>query len=181
MLQTPLNVEVITRELEKQIVRAQKMGIRLTHLDSHQGVGYHPELTGIFTSLSNKYGLPLAFLRESSSSWDSLPWMKSEWVATAKSTAGQLEASGMTLLDSITDLSLSTDNHVDRIKELIASLSAGLHMINVHAAKETPELKAITTDWKGYVRDYEAWTGIDVMVALSASNIKLVGWETLKS
>ncbi len=180
LLPTPLNVEAITREFEKQIVRAQKMGIRVTHLDSHQGISYHPELTGIFTSMANKHRLPLAFLRDSSSSWDSLPWIKPEWVATAKSNARQMEISGMTLLDSITDLTLSTDDHVVRIKELIASLPAGLHMITVHAAKETPELKAITTDWKGYVRDYEAWTSVDLMVALTASNIKLTDWKALK-
>jgi predicted glycoside hydrolase/deacetylase ChbG (UPF0249 family) len=180
-LPTPLNLEDITREFEKQIVRVQKMGIPLTHLDAHQGIGYHPELTGVFISLANKYGLPLAFLRESSPSWDSLPWMKPEWVATAKSTAGQMEASGITLLDSITDLTLSKDDHVDRIKEFIASLPAGLHMINVHAAKETPELTAITSEWKSYVRDYDAWTSIDLMVALAASNVKKVGWGVLKS
>ena len=119
LLPIPLNVEVITRELEKQIVRAQKMGIRLTHLDAHQAISYHPELTGIFTSLANKYELPLAFLRESSQSWNSIYWMKPEWIASAKSAASQMEASGAVLLDSITDLALSPDNHVTRIKELI--------------------------------------------------------------
>lgn len=173
---------IAIKELEAQILRAQSMGVRLTHIDSHQGISFDPRWTPLVIQLAQKYQLPLVFLRPLEEAWKTTSGIQSGWISDGLKEANQLEQQGYPLLDSITDLTLTPlSSRFNAIQQYIKSLSAGVHLLKIHAAISTPEIKAMTLDWAGYVADYSAWIREDLKSTIQNSGIKTIGWAPIKA
>ncbi len=58
------NLRAVEAELRLQIDTALRAGIDITHLDSHMGTVWHPEMLALFTQLGEDYRLPVIITRD---------------------------------------------------------------------------------------------------------------------
>jgi chitin disaccharide deacetylase len=181
-LPSSLDQTVLAQEFDAQMNRALKMGVKLTHLDSHQSIAFNPRFTDLFYQFAKKYQLPLVFLRPDPAQWDDSSWMNSGWITEGLNFASQFEQAGLPLLDSITDLSPApSGSRMSDVQKLITQLPSGLHLIRIHAANRTPEIEAMTPDWEGYVADLNAWIGSDLKSFIQKAGVKTIGWAPIKA
>ncbi len=181
-LSSNIDPAILAQEFDAQIQRAVNMGVRLTHLDSHQSAAFDPRFTALFDQFSKKYTLPLVFLRPVPEQWNNSPWMSADWIGEGMNFANQFEQAGLPLLDSLTDLTLTpSSTRAAQVDQYLTQLSAGVHLIRIHAASETPEIKAMTPDWAGYVADLAAWTRSELASFISNSGVKTIGWAPIKA
>ena len=81
-----------------------------------------------------------------------------------------LEAQGVPLLDGIYEFPLDLpEGRLDLLR----------HVIN-HAAMDTPELRAITSDWRGRVADYQCFTSQAARDIIKESGVQLIGYRALR-
>ena len=67
-----------------------------------------------------------------------------------------MEEQGFPLFDHVRLMPLDQpDNRVEQIMDTIESLPAGLTYFIIHPAQDTPELRAITPDWKARAADFQ--------------------------
>ncbi len=181
-LPSTIDQTILGREFDAQINRALHMGVKLTHLDSHQSIAFDPRFTDLFSQFAKKYQLPLVFLRPDPSQWDSSTWMNAGWIIEGLNFATQFEQAGVPLLDSITDLTLSSPlSRVSDVKNFITQLPSGLHLIRIHAANHTPEIEAMTPDWAGYFADLNAWISADLKSFIEKAGVKTIGWAPIQA
>ena len=181
-LPSSLDETILSQEFEAQVNRALNMGVRLTHLDSHQSFAFNPRFTNLMSQVARKYQLPLVFLRPDPGQWNKSSWLNPSWITDGLNSAAQFEQAGLPMLDSITDLSLSpSSSRVSDIEKYITQLPSGLHLIRIHAARYTPEIKAMTPDWAGYVADLSAWTQSYLKSFIEKSGVKTIGWAPIKA
>jgi len=86
------------------------------------------------------------------------------------------------LLDSIVDLtSTDPDARLALTKQALNNLGVGVHLITLRAAKDTPELRTLTPDWKMYVADYQTWTSQELAMYFKASDIQVTQWKGIQA
>lgn len=181
-LPSSIDQTILAREFDAQANRALNMGVRLTHLDSHQSIAFDPRFTDLFSQFSRKYQLPLVFLRPDPAQWESSSWMNASWKAEGLNFATQFEQAGLPLLDSITDLTSSGPiSRMTDVKDAITQLPPGLHLIRLHAGIHTPELEAMTPDWAGYAADLNAWISTDLKAFIEKAGVKNIGWAPIQA
>jgi hypothetical protein len=71
-------------------------------------------------------------------------------------------------------------DRVQQVKRVLAELEAGITYLIIHPAKDTPELRAITGDWRGRVADYEVFASAELAGYFKESGVHVVGWRVLR-
>lgn len=176
------NFQPVAQELLAQVIRAQGMGIRVTHLSIRQQHLLISAFLPSYLEAAQSVRLPLAFLRPDEIQWSAIPGISAEWVKAGMGASTQLDQQGAPLLDSIVDLSATApDERLALTKQALDNLGAGVHLITLRAAKDTPELRALTPDWKSYVADYQTWTSQELATHLRASGIQVIHWKALQA
>jgi hypothetical protein len=174
--------QVIAQEFKAQIQRAQGMGVRLTHLAMHQQFALDPAFLPSYLQAAQEARLPLLFLRPDETLWKALPAISAEWISAGMNASMQLAQQGAYLLDSIVDLtSTAPEARSELTRQAIDRLQAGVHLINLRAARDTPELRALTPDWQGYVADYQTWTSQELATHLRASGVQVIPWKAIQA
>ncbi len=174
------SAQAIETELMAQVRRAQGMGVHLTHLAVHQQYLLSPTFLSSYLTAAQSARLPLAFLRPDEAQWNALPGISADWLSTGMQASTQLEQQGAPLLDSIIDLSSTEpEARLAHTKQVLDNLGAGVHLITLHAAKDTPELRALTPDWNKYVADYQTWTSHELATHLKGSGIQVTHWKAI--
>jgi predicted glycoside hydrolase/deacetylase ChbG (UPF0249 family) len=170
----------VVRELESQVLRALQAGIIPTHIDTHMGSVAHPKFMGIYLQLAAKYRLPAMMFRMDEAGWRATG-MDAEMAKAAAALAGQLEAAGMPLLDGMGSMPLDTDeNRLERTKQALSNLRPGITHFIIHPAKDTPELRAITPDWRCRVADYQDFMNEDLRKHIQQIGVHVIGYRALK-
>lgn len=167
-------------ELQAQVARALDAGLDVTHVDTHMGAVANPRFIPAYVQLAMQYSLPLMILRLDETGWREMG-MGSETAVFAAQFVRQLEAQGMLLLDRLVGLPL--DQPEDRValaKETFDSLLPGLTQFIIHPARDTPELRAITPDWRGRVADYRAFTSKELRDYVRGSGVQVIGYRVLR-
>lgn len=173
--------EAAFAELDAQVSRALAEGMDLTHIDTHMGTVAHPQLIPAYIQLATQYGLPPMIPRLTP---EELMAQSHADQATAEMVAGMfasLEEMGMPLLDGIYGMPL--DDPTDRLEKVKAALQAlrpGLTHFIIHPAKDTPELRSITTSWDCRVADYETFTSDTMRDYIRNEGIQVIGYRALK-
>jgi hypothetical protein len=168
-----INAQDVEREMRAQVERALAMGVRPTHLDSHQ---YRLFVNGkdIFEAalrVAHDYKLPLL--------------IPAEWVNEypyLKSSAGP----GDILMDHVVSIEPTVppagwrDFYVTALK----NLQPGVTEFIVHLAYDNDEMRAMTRErdswgaaWRQ--RDFDFFTSAEFRKLLAEENIKLVTWREL--
>jgi hypothetical protein len=107
--------------------------------------------------------------------------LDAEMAAFAAQFVEGLEAQGLPLLDHLTSLPLE-ENPGDRIavaKREIDALPAGISHLLFHPAQDSPELRAITPNWRSRVADYEAFSTEEMRRYICDAGVQVIGYRAL--
>lgn len=168
-----LKPEEAEREIRAQIERANALGIRPTHLDSHMGSLFStPELFSVFVKVAHDYHLPFLAVR----------------VTDERSKLLSLLSDKDIILDSLVMASpaVHSAEWKDFYLSAVKNLKPGLTEMIVHLGHDDAELQAVTFDHPDYgsawrQRDYDFVTSPEFKKALEENHVILIKWKDLKN
>ncbi|RPI80059.1 MAG: ChbG/HpnK family deacetylase [Chloroflexi bacterium] len=167
-------------ELQAQIERALAVGIDVTHIDTHMGTVVHPKFIQAYGMLAIMYRLPPLAARLDEAGHIALG-MDQETAASASAMISQLEEAGIPLHDGISWVDLQiTEDRPGHYRKLFEDLPAGLSRIYFHPAKDTPETRAISKDWKSRVEDYQIFMDQELCAFIRQLGIHIIGYRPLR-
>ena len=166
----PKDVEV---ELRAQIDRALAMGVRPTHLDSHQYrlIETNKELFEVFVRLAHEYRLPFFVTRG--------------WFAQHPYLQASLGPNDVVIDHTVTiEPSVTAENWGNFYSAALRNLQPGVTEFVIHVAYDNDEMKAATREratwgaaWRQ--RDFDYFTSNEFKVLLEQLHIKLVTWRQI--
>jgi hypothetical protein len=107
--------------------------------------------------------------------------LEPEFAKTAVSLIQQLEGSGLPLLDALGGMTLdSEENRLERTLQAFSDLQPGITHFIIHPSKDTPELRAITPDWRCRVADYQNFLQDEIRQHLRKIGVQVIGYQALK-
>lgn len=172
--------EAVRREIEAQVERALMEGIDATHLDTHMGTVFHPQFLGSYVGIALQHGLPPLLLRKNQAELQAMG-VDAETAALFADQLRMFEAQGVPLIDNLFAMPLDQpQDRVAQVMRLVETLQVGITYLIIHAAQDTPELRAITPDWPSRVADYETFTNESVRQSFHSSGIQVLGWRVLR-
>jgi len=176
------DIQQVVTELQAQIDQARKMGLKPTHLDSHVGTLYYNE--DYFKAACNlvlENDIPfMAFAYNDQTKKIGarrVPYYTPE-------VAEKLEAAGFPLLDAFLEgknlVAKTYDQTFLNFREAIRNLRPGVSYMLVYMGIESPELKAITSQYDIGVQQYRIFTSPEMARLLEEEGIHLLNWRDLK-
>lgn len=167
-------------ELEAQLRRAVDFGICLTHIDTHMGAVIHPKFLQAYINLALQHRLPLMILRMDEAALRGMG-LDETTARLGAQMIGQLESIGFPLLDAIYQMPLDQPDHrLEIAKSAFDALRPGITHFVVHPAVDTPELRAITPDWRGRVADYQTYLREDLRDYLHQTGVQVIGYRKIR-
>jgi predicted glycoside hydrolase/deacetylase ChbG (UPF0249 family) len=170
---TKINPREVELELRAQIDRALAMGIRPTHLDSHQYRLYEngKELFEVVLRLAHDYKLPVFVARD--------------WFADRPYLESSLTPADLVLDHTVTiPPNILPDEWAEFYKTALINLRPGVTEFVIHLAFADDEMKAATRErdtwgaaWRQ--RDFDFFTSPAFRQLLQEQNIKLITWREL--
>ena len=168
-------------ELRSQIETALAAGLRITHIDSHMGTLFHPQLLSIYVELAHEYGVPAFLMRPGAEHIQSknLPAEDNQALAHM---AAEIEAAGLPLFDRFHVMNLNRrDLGLDEARDLLASLPPGtMTYLILHPALDAADLRAFAADWRARVSDYELLTHPAFRDLLHENNMVILNMADLR-
>ena len=166
----PKDVET---ELRAQIERALAMGVRPTHLDSHQYrlIMSGKDLFDVMVRLGHEYHLPIFVTRD--------------WFADHPYLESSLGPGDIVLDHTVTmEPDVPAEKWADFYLTALKNLKPGVTEFVIHPGFDDEELKAATREratwgaaWRQ--RDYDFFTNEQFRQILAQENIKLITWREL--
>ena len=141
---------------------------------------FHPRLAQIYVDVAQQFALPPLLVRIPASWLIDMGYSADE-VDAAERLIETAEAAGLPVFDYLSVLPL--DHHEDRMGEIqrvLAELPAGLSIILMHPAADTPELRAIAPDWRCRVADYQLFTDPALRRLLDDAGVHVLGFRALR-
>ena len=164
-------LDEIRKELQAQIDLATTMGIKPSHIDSHEGaLFFDPDIFKLYLQIAEENDL-LAFVPIQASVHFDKNFEKPKHVI---------------IIDQFHMLPEGTD--IDEIKDyyfdVVENLKPGLSQIIIHLGKDEKELREITIDHPNFdyrwrQKDYEIFNSLEFKNHLEKNNIKLISWKDL--
>ncbi len=174
----------VQAEIEAQLDRALSAGVDVTHIDTHMGTLVHPRLCPGYVDLALSRRLPLLMMRldPAKARNRDLVRMNPDAPQMSLKLAARLEASGLPVFDNVAMLPLDRpEERVAQAQRVLDGLPPGLTLFIIHPAQDTPELRAITTDWPSRVADYEAFTSPALRDYIHNAGVHVVGYRALRT
>ncbi len=170
------SAEDVKKELQAQIEKAIKFGLKPTHIDSHMySVGASPEFFGIYRDLGEKYNLPVLINEQLMKMVGLNPELniKEGDFLIDKTYVGEFEY-------------FKTGKLNDYYDSILGKLTSGLNLILIHPAFDDNEMKGITvnhpnfgSEWRQI--DFDLFTSQQNKSKLRENNIELVTWNDIKN
>jgi predicted glycoside hydrolase/deacetylase ChbG (UPF0249 family) len=168
-----INPKEVELELRAQIDRAYAMGVRPTHLDSHQYRLYEngKDLFEVVLRLAHEYKLPVFVVRD--------------WFADRPYLESSLTLADIVLDHTVTiSPAVPPEKWADFYKTALKNLQPGVTEFVIHVAFADDEMKAATRErdtwgaaWRQ--RDFDFFTSPEFRRLLQEENIKLITWREL--
>ena len=170
---TKINPQEVELELRAQIDRAFAMGVRPTHLDSHQYrlISSGKELFEAFQRVAHAYKLPFFVTRD---------WFKDQpYLESTLTPADVVIDHTVTIAPAV-----PPEKWAEFYKTALKNLQPGVTEFVIHVAFADDEMKAATRErdtwgaaWRQ--RDFDFFTSQEFRQLLQEQNIKLVTWREL--
>jgi chitin disaccharide deacetylase len=166
-------------ELEAQLNKALKAGLKPTHIDTHMGSVACVKFMNLYIELAKKHKLPPMIFRMDEEEWrgaglDAL---------TAKLATGlilSLEEKNIPLLDHLVALPLEDDkDHTEIAKKTLSELKPGITHFIIHPNKDTPEIRAIAPDWRCRVGNYQDFMSDEIRKHIKKIGLHVIGYRAL--
>lgn len=172
--------EAVAAELATQVERALAAGIDVTHVDSHMLSLFHPRLLPLYLAVARAYALPFFMLRPGSEAF--LRWGGDEnFAARASGPLAEVEEIGFPVFDDVHMMSLTEpQDRLAQAKNALASIPPGLTYFIVHPGHDTPELRAMASDWRCRVADHALFTDEAWRVAVRQEGVQVIGFRALR-
>ncbi|MCC6639955.1 MAG: polysaccharide deacetylase family protein [Deltaproteobacteria bacterium] len=175
----PEEVEI---ELRAQIEKALAAGVDVTHIDSHMGTVFLPQLVPVYTKLASEYRVPAFAVRPDAE------LLAARGLAGAeKLFAGlmdRLEAAGSPILDAFDAESLDfpEGEGLAHNRARIARLVRGVTYLICHPARDGEELRAAMT-FGAHHREFERgfYGGEAGRAALAGAGVRTLGMRALRT
>jgi predicted glycoside hydrolase/deacetylase ChbG (UPF0249 family) len=178
--------DAVQREMEAQVKRALEAGIDVTHVDTHMGAIAHVKFAPAYIQTALQHRLPPFLVRSIDTVMHEMAARNMQdpdtaLIALITRQLQALEAQGVPVLDAIRQMPLNQPkDRLQQIKQTLETFPVGITYLIVHPAKDTPELRATTADWRGRVADYEAFTSNALKDYINDSGIHIIGWRVLR-
>ena len=165
------NPKDIRKELQAQIDQALFIGIKPTHLDSHEGVlFFSPEFFKIYLELSKKNKLPVFIPKLLA------PHFNNDFPQPKNLVVAKMH---------MADKNMSFENWPKYYDSILNNLDSGLNEMIVHLGYDNDEMKKITSNriafgskWRNL--DYNIISSPEFKASIIKNNIKLVTWKEIK-
>jgi predicted glycoside hydrolase/deacetylase ChbG (UPF0249 family) len=168
------------QELSAQLEQATRWGMQPTHIDTHMGAIAYPKLMLAYIEVGLQHGIPPMLLRLDEEEWLGRG-MDSFSAKMAATMMSELEEQGIPLVDHLVGMRLDDPtDRLQRTKQALADLQPGVTHFIIHPSKDTPELRAITSDWACRVADYQVFTSQAMRDFLKASGLHVIGYRPLQ-
>ncbi len=163
------DLDEVRRECRAQVERAVLWGLDVTHLDAHlDALVLRPEFFDVYLDLALEFSLPIR-----------LAGAEAEALAGFPFRALAAEA-GVLFADRVVDWPGDAD--VAAMTELLAEIEPGVTEVTFRPATDTPELRAVTEDWRERAADLRLLTSVaPVTDALRRAGASLVGYRPLRA
>ena len=162
------DIDEVRRECRAQIERAVLWGFDISHLDAHlDALLLRPEFFDVYLEMAVDFDLPLRLLGADAEPNVGFP------VRQLAADEGVLFADRFVTLPAVGTRQAFID--------LVAGLEPGITEVTLHPAIDTPELRAIATDWKARVADHVllvADRGLDQII--DEAGVTLIGYRPLR-
>jgi predicted glycoside hydrolase/deacetylase ChbG (UPF0249 family) len=169
----PINPQQVEIELRAQIERAMAMGVRPTHLDSHQYrlIENGPEIFAVFVRLAHEFHLPVFVARD---------WFKDHPYLQ------QLLGPRDIVIDHTVTIGpdVKPEQWADFYREAVRNLQPGVTEFVIHVGLDDEELRAATREratwgaaWRQ--RDFDFFSSPEFRLLLEREHVQLVTWREL--
>jgi len=178
--QAQADPDAVLTELQLQVQRALAWGVDATHVDTHMGTVAHPKFISAYLQAATQNRLPAMIPRGSAAVYAEMG-LDAETAAGFAAFTQQLEEQGMPLVDAVASMPLDqSEGQIEIAKKLLGELPAGVTHFLFHPSVDTPELRAITPDWRGRVANYHTFMSKEVKDFLKNSGIHVIGYRDLR-
>ena len=169
-------------ELWAQVLRARRMGVDVTHVDSHMLTLWHPRLMPLYVDLSRELRLANGLVRLSAEQVQHLCRISAEDAAQVADQLRRADAEGLVAFDHWAQMPLDPGRSGMRdLAGVLDSLQPGLTFLVCHPAVDSPELRAMASDWPARVRDHEMLRSGAWHDALREADVELVGMRRVRA
>ena len=166
------NPEDIRKELQAQIDYAISLGIKPTHLDSHEGVlFFSPEFFKVYLEVSEKNRIPVFVPRLLA------PHFNNDFPQPKNLVVVKMY---------MADKNIPFEEWSQYYESIINNLNPGLNEIIIHLGYDSSEMKKITSNrvafgskWRNL--DFDVISSPGFKAALIKNDIKLVTWRQIKN
>ncbi len=168
-------------EMEAQIEHTIHAGIQPTHADSHMATIACARFIAPYIRVAMAHRLPSIVLRMDEAGWRE-SGLDAESAALAAQMVCRLEEMGLPLIDHMAMMPL--ERHEERLEEakhLIAGLRPGITHVLFHPSQDTPELRAITPDWRARVADYQTFQREELRAYIRSIGVHVIGYRALQA
>ena len=173
----------VKTEIHAQIKTALTAGIRPTHIDSHMGTVFHHKFLSHYAEAAQQHHLAAFIMRATSADMEE-DGLDKDTISVADSLIKRLEAEKYPLVDYFEGMPLERafdfKERLDVAKEKFAALKPGITHFILHAAHDTPELRASAYDWQARVGDLQVFLSEDLRQFIKSQGIHVVGYRALQ-
>ncbi|MCU0484802.1 MAG: polysaccharide deacetylase family protein [Anaerolineales bacterium] len=183
-VQAQADPEAVQIELAAQVDLALANGIQPTHADTHMGTVAHPKFFQAYLQTAIQNGLPPMIPRLDEAGWRKMGLgLDDNAIAQVQWLFNSLEEMGVPLLDHIQGMPLDSDPALryEHAKAAFDSLPPGITHFIIHAAQDSPELRAITPDWACRAADHQTFLREDLRAYLRQQGIHTIGYRALQA
>ena len=172
--------EAVDVEVNAQIDKALAAGIDVSHVDSHMGTIMNPKFILSYVQAAAKRFLPSMLPQLNAKGMDLMGLSKEEKTSYMP-IMNLLESMGAPMLDGILGMPLEHDReHIELAKKLLGDTPIGITHFIFHPSVDTPELRAIATDWPARVANYHAFMSDELKTFIEREDIQVIGYRALR-
>ncbi len=175
-----VTVKAAETEMRSQIQMAVDNGIDVTHIDSHMGTVLNPKFIPSYLKIAREFNVPAFLPRISREELNALGL--GDQADVYLKMFSNLDASGVPLIDHIIiDTLPEQPDKIEFYCQRMVEIKPGLTHFLFHAAKMSPELRAITPDSvDGRNQDYEAFTNPRIRECVEKHDLKIIGYREIR-
>ena len=171
----------VAEELRAQLTRALADGIDVTHIDTHMLTLFHPRLLPAYVALALEFRLPLFLMRTAQAMYGAAKVGPLE-AGETRALVAAAEAHGIPVFDYLAVLPLNQpENRLETARRALAEAPVGLTNFLFHPSAATPELRAVSGDWRSRVADMELFLSDEWRRAVAEAGVHVINFRTLRA
>ena len=171
--------EDVKREIDAQINRARKAGVRLSHISGYFGTALsRPDLTAVFLGAAKKYWLPAPVVELTP---ELVERFRSEGFPIGDDMLQLIRDYPLPKLDDLryAPVGRTYEEKRDNFCNLLAQLKPGLTEIRLRPAEQSKGLQLLTKDWQQRVWDSQILSDDKVKQTMQEQNVIVTNWREI--